>query len=144
GPGKHSGVHVQSLPRRLIVVRVVHATSNRRIMIAQNGRRGVLSHQFRTLVGRAAVANGIAEAVVAVDVFASKCLEHGTEGLIVGVDVAEDADAHKVRNGVVTDGGPSVPGGQGVPTWPGLQRRPERREELASWFLTVRSRSSGS
>ena len=54
---------------------------------------GDLADEVGALVGRAAVADGVAEAVVDVDSFSAVRLEHRAERLVVGVRVAEDARA---------------------------------------------------
>ena len=56
--------------------------------------RDRLAHEVGALVGRAAVAHGVAQAVVDVDALGLVGLEHGAERLEVGVNVAEDPEAH--------------------------------------------------
>ena len=50
--------------------------------------------EIGALVRRAAVADGVAQAVVDVDLLVAVRLEHGAQRLVVRVDVAEDPEAH--------------------------------------------------
>ncbi len=92
--GEHRGVSVERVARRLVVVRVVHATADGGVVVAEDRLLRGLADEVRALVRGAAVAHSVAEAVIDVDSLGSVRLEHGGERLEIGVDVAEDPKAH--------------------------------------------------
>ena len=93
---EHRGVGVERVARGLVVVRVVHAPGDGGVVVAEDRHLGDLAHEVGALVRRAAVADGVAEAVVDVDLLGAIRLEHRAQRLVVGVDVAEDAEAHGI------------------------------------------------
>ena len=58
---------VERVARGLVVVRVVHAAGDGGVVVAEDRHLGQLADEVGALVGRAAVADGVAEAVVDVD-----------------------------------------------------------------------------
>jgi hypothetical protein len=75
----------------LVVVRVVHAAAHGGVVVAQDGRLRDLAHEVGALVGRAAVADGVARGSRRRRSSRPVRLQHGAEGLVVRVDVAEDS-----------------------------------------------------
>src|SRR6185436_7763581 len=65
------------------------------VVVAEDRRLRCLANQIGALVRRAAVADGVAEAVVDVDVLLAVGLEHRAESFEVRVYVAEDAQPHR-------------------------------------------------
>ena len=92
---EHRRVGVERVASGLVVVRVVHPPADGGVVVAEDGLLRGLADEVRALVGRAAVADGVAQAVVDVDALRLVGLEHGAQGLEVGVNVAEDPDAHR-------------------------------------------------
>src|SRR5205823_589640 len=86
------GVRVERVARGLVIVRVVHAPGHGGVVVAEDGLLRDLAHEIRALVRRAAVTDGVAEAVVHVDLLGAIRLEDGAQCLVVRVDVAEDAE----------------------------------------------------
>jgi hypothetical protein len=62
-------------------------------VIAEDGRLGDAANEIGALVGGAAVADGVAKAVVDVDLFFAIRLENGAERFVIRVDVAENSQA---------------------------------------------------
>ena len=60
-------MRVERVARGLVVVRVVHAPGDGGVVVAEDRRLRDLAHEVGALVGRAAVPDGVAEAVVDVD-----------------------------------------------------------------------------
>src|ERR1019366_1423376 len=73
---------------------VVHAPGDGGVVVAEDGLARQLAYQVGAFVGRPAVADRVAQAVVHVDALGLVGLEHGAQGLEVGVDVAEYSEAH--------------------------------------------------
>ncbi len=92
--GEELRVEIERVAGGLVVVRVVHATGDGRVVVAEDGRFDQVPHEIRALVGRPAVTDGVTEAEVAVDVLALERLDGSTQGFVVGVNVAQDAEAH--------------------------------------------------
>ena len=90
-----SCVKVESLPRGLVVVRVVHPPCDCSVVVSKNGHLGNLADDICTFVRAAAVPDDVTEAVVDVDVLAGIRVHHRGHGLQVGVDVAEYAEPHR-------------------------------------------------
>jgi hypothetical protein len=64
-------VGVEGVASRLVVIGVVHPPRDRGVVVAEDRRLGRLPHEVCALVGRAAVADRVSEAVVDVDVLFS-------------------------------------------------------------------------
>jgi predicted RNA-binding protein YlqC (UPF0109 family) len=93
--GEKLRVEIERVARRLVVVRVVHATGDRGVVVSEDGRDDQIAHQIRALVRRASVTHGVPEAIVAIDALALERLHDGCQGFVVCVDVAEDAQPHE-------------------------------------------------
>src|SRR6185369_9826045 len=92
--GEQLRVGVERVARGLVVIRVVHAAGDSGVVVAEDRRFDQATHDVRALVRRAAVAHGVTEAVVLVDFFAFERFDNGTQRFVVGVDVAQDTEAH--------------------------------------------------
>ena len=88
-------VRVERVARSLVVVRVVHAAGDRGVVVAEDGDAREALDDVDALVGRAAVTDRVAEAIEDVDALALVRLEHRGQRLVVGVNVAEDSEAHR-------------------------------------------------
>ena len=87
-------MQVERLAGGVVVVRVVHAAGDGGVVVAEDGERGDLADEVAALVGRGAVADGVAEADELVDAFVFESAEHRRQRLEVRVRVGEDADSH--------------------------------------------------
>jgi hypothetical protein len=91
---EQGGVGVERLARGLVVVRVVHATGDGGVVVAEDRllrrQRTRSAHSF----GEPPYPDGVAEAVVDVDPLRLVCLQDGGKRLVVGVGIAEDAETH--------------------------------------------------
>ncbi len=92
--GEHRSVGVERVAGGLVVVRVVHPAGDGGVVVAEDRLLGHLADEIGALVGRAAVADRVAEAVVNVDTLAAVGLEHSAERLVVGVRIAENPESH--------------------------------------------------
>src|SRR3970282_344901 len=109
-----AGVVVERLAGGVIVVGVIHPPGDRGVVVAQDGEGRLVADHVTAIVGAGAVADGVADAHVAVDLLPFERLVHGGERLVIGVNVGEDAVAHGTagRPGVanftpVTGGSPN-------------------------------------
>src|SRR5690606_33682832 len=94
GLGQHLRVQIERLAGRLVVVRVVHASGDRGVVAGGGRGFGQAAHDVGALVGRPAVAHGVAQTVIVVDDLGPEGFQDGTQRFVVGVDVAQDAQAH--------------------------------------------------
>jgi hypothetical protein len=90
------GVEVERAAGGLVVVAVVHAARDGGVVVAEDRhpRRG--PHDVGALVGRGAVAHHVAEAVEHVGRVSLEGVHHRREGLYIRVNVAEDAQTHRL------------------------------------------------
>ena len=95
---------VERVPSGLTIVRVVHASPDRRVVVAADRHAGHVAHRIAGLVRRAAVADRVPEAVEDVDGFVPEGLEHGAQGFDVGVDVTRDAEPRPFAFGALSTG----------------------------------------
>jgi hypothetical protein len=91
---QHARVGVEGVARGLVVIRVVHAAGDGGVVVAQDGRPRQRAHHVGALVGRPPVAHRVTEAVERIDPFVLVRLYHGRKRLVVGVNVAKNAEAH--------------------------------------------------
>ena len=87
-------MQVERLAGGVVVVAVVHAAGDGGVVVAEDGEGRDLAHEVAALVGRGAVADGVAEADELVDAFVLEGVEHCGQRLEVRVGVGEDADSH--------------------------------------------------
>jgi hypothetical protein len=92
--GQQASVRVEGLPGRLVVVRVVHPARHRRVVVPQDRHPRHLAHDLGALVRGPPVPYGVTEAVIGVDLLLLVGLQHRREGLVIGVNVAEDTETH--------------------------------------------------
>ena len=68
-------MQVERLARGIVVVRVVHAPGDGSVVVAEDGEGRHLAHEIAALVGRRAVADGVAEADELIDGFRLNAVE---------------------------------------------------------------------
>ena len=93
---QHAGVRVERVAGGLVVVRVVHATGDRCVVVAEDGDLGNAAHDVAALVGTCAVTHYVTKTVEVIDALVTQAFHHSREGLDVGVNVAEDSEPHSL------------------------------------------------
>ena len=122
------GVAVQRVAGGVVVVRVVHPPGDGGVVVAQDGVRHLRSHQRAGLVGAGAVADGVAQADVAIDPLGLERLEHRLQGFDVRVGIREDSVAHGRLTISPLEQDRACPACRTAHDWPGMIKdRPHAR-----------------
>src|ERR1700682_4562703 len=97
---------IEHLARGRVVVAVVHAARDGRVVVPEDGELAPLPHQVARRVGVRAVSHGVAEADEAVHFLRFRFRDARRQGFQVGMDVGQDGGPHRRRpqyTGGVTD-----------------------------------------
>ena len=91
---EHAARPAQAVARPLVAALVAELADGDQIMVAGHALAGQGARATNTLVGRRPIADEVTRTEIGVDLLCGEERERGLEGVHVGVDIRDDAEAH--------------------------------------------------